>query len=98
MYDETITLDNSFMETCGSNTLSGLLLKQYHDRTGHFPSDHPATLTLRIPQTSYSYRDQTNGPDIWIMPEYAIHCLLENILSLQARGVKIVIETFIQDP
>lgn len=75
---EQVIVNQKFLETFGTRSLSGQLK--------NWPADE---VELVFPQTSLSWRQDHNGPDNWIMPEYSIPCLIEDILSLISKGVKV---------
>jgi len=77
-----ITLDQKFLEVLGTGSLIGRLAVDYD----------LAQLTeveLRFPQTTLEWRRKHGGPDSYIIPEFAIACLLEDVLNLLRRGVQI---------
>ena len=89
-----IEITEKFMELCGTSTLIGTI-------TNLRPMEAFASLkelVLAFPQTSLRWREEHKGPAEHIAPEYALPCLLQDILRLQEWGVKVEVETFVKDP
>jgi len=61
-------------------------------------SDDTKKVTLVFPETSLRWREQHGGPAIYLLPEYVVACLLEDIVWMMKRGIEIVIETTTVDP
>jgi len=62
---------------------------------GKIPSvDGLKKLVLLFEETSLSWRQRHGGPNMWIVPEYTIACIIDDILWLQGHGV--VVETKIK--
>jgi hypothetical protein len=81
-----IEIDKEFLETCGTASLQGLLLGK--GVTG------PQPITLRFKQTSYAWRQKNNGPELYLVPEFAPYCLVESVLRLVEQGYKVNIDWF----
>lgn len=79
-----INITKEFLETCGDNSLQGLLLGA--------GATTPGPITLFFPQTSYAWREKNGGPDIYMLPEFAPYCLLKSVISLIEHGYKISLE------
>lgn len=84
-----VNIDQGFMETCGASSLSGYLVSNHLDA---MLAKSP--IILRFCETSMKFRRENGGPEEWIIPEYAVSSLLENILSLQEKGHSIKIEKY----
>lgn len=89
-----ILIDQQFMETCGSNTLVGTLVNKF----GPTAAAEVDELIIQFPQTPMSWRRVNGGADNWIMPEYSVMCLVNDIIHLKERGVKVVIQEVEGDP
>lgn len=83
---KTVKIEKEFLETCGHASLQGLLAKQ-----GIFG---PEEVTLLFYETSTAWRAQHGGPDLYMVPEFGIPCLLESVLSLMEKGYKIHVGYF----
>lgn len=79
-----VAITKAFLETCGTSSLEGLLL------AGGILEPEPVTLCFH--QTSYAWRKEHGGPDIYLMPEFAPYCLIDSVLKLTAKGFKITLE------
>lgn len=82
----TVNLNKDFFETCGTNSLEGALAA-----AGIM---EPQTVKLRFRQTSYAWRQQNGGPDLYIVPEFVPLCLIDSVLRLSARGFKLETEFY----
>jgi hypothetical protein len=81
MSEKIIRINQRFLECCGTATLTGTVVKDGE------PLMSITRIVLEFEQTSLGWRQAHGGPDSWIMPEYTLGCLIEDILSLQARGI-----------
>jgi len=81
MSEKIIRINQRFLESCGTGTLTGTVLKDDE------PLASITKVVLEFEQTSLGWRQAHGGPDSWIMPEYTIGCLIEDVLRLQARGI-----------
>lgn len=88
MKQVVIQIDKQFMETCGSNTLTGTLIHKFGPATVAEMEE----LILQFPQTPMSWRRVNGGADHWIMPEYSVMCLVDDIIHLKERGIKVVVQ------
>jgi hypothetical protein len=79
-----IEITEKFLESCGTRTLVGTIFSQ----VGHWPTK----VVLVFPQTSLGWRQHNGGPKHYVMPEYTIPLLIEDVLSLVQRGVEVSIE------
>lgn len=79
-----IEIGKEFWETCGQSSLQGYLYER--------GAVTPGPLTLVFKQTSFGWRQQNGGPDMYIVPEFMPYCLIESILNLVANGYKIDVE------
>ncbi len=85
----TIDITKRDLETIGTRSLEGLLLKHGMAK--------PGPITLRFQQSSAAWKHQYGGPDSVILPEHVPMCLCESIVNLQEKGFTITIEAFTQD-
>ena len=81
-------ITSSFMETCGSNTLYGSMIDDLVKP--HKPEE--TKVTLMFHQTSYQWRKDNGGPDSWIMPEFAVMCLVKDVIHLISQGYEVEVE------
>lgn len=81
-----IEIGKEFLETCGTASLQGLLYER--GVTG------PQPITLRFKQTSYAWRQENKGPELYIMPEFVPYCLIESVLKLVESGYKVDVDWF----
>lgn len=88
MKQVVIQIDKQFMETCGSNTLTGTLINKF----GPAAVAEMEELILQFVQTPLSWRRRSGGADHWIMPEYSVMCLVDDIIHFKERGVKVVVQ------
>ncbi len=84
-----IDLSKRDLETIGTRSLEGLLLK-------HGMAE-PGPITIRFQQSSTGWRQSNGGPEPLIIPEYVPMCLCESIVNLQRQGFTVTIEHFIKD-
>lgn len=94
LVDETFRIEvtEKFLETVGTGTLVGTLAQRQKDFTV------PARVVLVFPQATLSWCRAHNGPPQWILNEYAVRCLLEDVLKLREWGVAVMLETVVRDP
>jgi len=52
----------------------------------------PEKVILEFPQTSLKWRERNKGPKEFIILEYNIPCLINDVLWLIAQGVEVVVE------
>lgn len=83
---KTIELTKEFFETCGANSIEGRLVDE--------GATEPQPIKLRMKQTSFAWRQEHGGPDIYMIPEFAPLCLMDSVLRLTARGYKIELEWY----
>lgn len=81
-----IEIDKDFLETCGSASLQGRLYE--------CGVNGPQQITLRFKQTSYAWRQENKGPELYIIPEFVPFCLIESVLKLVEQGYKIDVEFY----
>jgi hypothetical protein len=87
MTDVRLKLDEDRLSRMGSASLIGMTV-----------SDDTKKVTLVFPQTSLSWREKHGGPAIYLIPEYVIACLIEDIVWMTKRGIEVIIETTTIDP
>ena len=58
----------------------------------------PATVVLIFPQATLGWCREHDGPPPWIVNEYTIRCLMEDVLKLRDWGVDVKLETVTRDP
>jgi len=87
-----VEISSAFLETCGDSTLLGFLAR------ANVPLATLKKVRLVFPQTSASWKKSNGGPLPYIMPEYAIPCLLRDILHLQSLGIQVEVGKVTQDP
>jgi hypothetical protein len=81
MSEKIIRINQRFLESCATATLIGTVVKDGE------PLTSVTKVVLEFEQTSLWWRQAHGGPDSLIVPEYTIGCLIEDVLSLQARGI-----------
>jgi hypothetical protein len=93
LVDETFRIEvtEKFLETFGTGTLMGVLAKL-------FQFGIPRTVKLVFPQATIGWCRAHNGPPQWIVNEYTIRCLLDDVLKLRELGVDVSLETETRDP
>ena len=79
-----IELSEKSLECCGTGTLLGLV---YGSGT-----TFPTHITLVFPQKSLAWCQQHNGPNQWVLNEFVLRLLIDDILLLVKRGVQISTE------
>jgi hypothetical protein len=84
-----IEISEKFLESCATATLIGTIVMQNNIL--------PNRVVLVFPQTSPAWRRNNNGPRHYVMPEYTVHLLIEDVLSLVRRGIEVRIEVTICD-
>jgi len=84
---KTIKISKQILENIGSNSLQGLIFKEFEDI--------PKELRIEFEQTSIEYRKGHNGPDDIILPEFVPMVLCESIVSLTNQGIKIEIGEYV---
>jgi len=52
----------------------------------------PQPVKLLFPQTSYAWRHENNGPDLYIVPEFMPMVLIDSILWMISKGYTISTE------
>jgi len=52
----------------------------------------PEKVILEFPQSSSQWRERNKGPKEFIITEYNVPCLVNDILWLISQGVKVVVE------
>ena len=87
MIEVRLELDEDQLSRMASASLIGLTV-----------SADTKKVTLVFPQTSLRWREQHGGPAIYLLPEYVVACLLEDIVRMTKRGIEVVIETPTVDP
>lgn len=90
MKKKEIVVSETFLETFGTGTLIGSSLDDEYGL--------PDELALVFPQTSLRFRETNGGPLMLVVTEYAIQCLVADVLSLRERGVAVTVEERTQDP
>lgn len=90
MKSVTITINARTMETFGTGTLKGMVI----NALGKDKFDDLEQVKIDFEQTSLAWRREHGGPENWIMPEFAIPCLLEDMLDLRdVYGLKVTVST-----
>lgn len=79
-----VRVDQKFLETCATGTLLGTVFKMSESSGGL-----PGEVVLVFPQTSLAWRRENGGPDELIVNEFVIPCLVEDVMALLSRGVKV---------
>ncbi len=94
LVEETFRVEvtEKFLETFGAGTLVGTLAQRKKDFTV------PATVILVFPQATLGWCREHGGPPQWIVNEYTIRCMLEDVLKLREWGVDVKLETVTRDP
>ena len=79
-----VIIDQAFLVTAGAGTLLGTTatVSELRDLT---------EVELFFPQTTTAWRKENGGPDTYIMPEFSIPLLIEDILKLQEMGIEVTI-------
>ena len=49
-------------------------------------------VVLVIPETTRAYRERNGGPQLHILNEYTLGCVLTDVLNLQRLGIEVEIE------
>lgn len=91
-----IEVSEKFLETVGNYTLSGALAKLQEPVS--VPSKEWAPVVLVFPESTTRWREKNGNPYQYIVNEYTIRCLIEDILWLQSQGVKISVEVLTRNP
>lgn len=82
----SMTMDEKLLETFASGSLIGNLLK-----------DHKFSeiddVELVFPQSTLHWRQQNRGPKIYLIPEYTVPLLIEDVLKLLELGIKVTVKT-----
>lgn len=89
MTEYRIEITEKFLELCATGTLIGTIVMQNHG--------WPNKVVLVFPQTSLAWRRDNNGPKHYVMPEFAVHLLIQDVLDLVQRGIEVRIEETISD-
>jgi len=55
-------------------------------------------VTLVFPRSTRGWLERNGGPHQYIVNEYTIQCLVEDVLRLQEMGTSVKVETILQDP
>ena len=92
--DETVRVEvtEKFLETFGTGTLIGTLAAKQPGM------QLPSKVVLVSPQATLSWCERHRGPPQWIVNEYVIRCLLDDVLKLREWGVDVTLETVTRDP
>lgn len=66
--------------------------------TGSLLGNIPSISTLKklvlvFSETSLLWRQRHGGPDAWVIPEYTVKCLIDDVLWLVSKGVVVETET-----
>ena len=80
--EHTITIDEKFLQLCGSGTLVGAIIKEVGPEKYQFLSK----LILIFPQTTPRWKKENGGPKEFIVYEHNIPSLINDILSMQDSG------------
>ncbi|MCI0564032.1 MAG: hypothetical protein MN733_36615 [Nitrososphaera sp.] len=76
-------VSQKFLETVGTATLFGSLLDD-----GKLPDE----VVLVFQQTTLGWKQAHGGPDNYIVCEHVIPCLLDDVVKLIERDVKVRVE------
>lgn len=88
MTELEILVDSSFMENCGTASLMGALIKKYGpEGVGRLSGK---TVHLRFPPLERG-PGRTAESECWIMPDFAVACLVKDVLSLRDHGAAVVV-------
>jgi len=87
-----IRLTHKDWETMGSHSLEGIIISRCPPLLVDTFLCQDAEIILEIEQTSFSYRDEEHGPLQMIIPEFVPLCLIESIISLMQKGLKITVK------
>lgn len=82
-----ITIDEGFLQSCATASLSGALVKA----NGWQALQRETPIRLIFPQRCLT-RCQKDGPREWIVMEYSVPCLLQDILTLVGEGFSINVD------
>lgn len=93
LIDDTFQLDihEKFLETFATGTLVGTIATKYNFGV-------PKKVVLVFPESSIHWRRRNDGPVQWIVNEYVIRCLIDDVLKLREWGVDVQLTTVTQDP
>lgn len=78
-----IIVDESFLQTCGDSSLLGAIVMGVGDLS------KLTEVCLVFPLTSNSWRQENGGPRHFVLPEFAVSSLLDDVLKLQGMGLKV---------
>jgi len=82
-----ISIGQDQFETTGTATLIGVLSHACnHELT------NVKKVVLSFPQTSLGWREKHGGPDILAVPEYAVPCMISDVLWFQKNNIEVVVE------
>jgi len=79
----TLIMDEERLRHVGSHSLSGRIFNAAKD--GRMPKE----VELEFPQTDLHWRKLNGGPKQHVLKEFNVPCLLENILLLLEKGIKV---------
>jgi len=85
MHRVQIRVDEVFLEGCGSSSLLGTIAVGLEKDQSILDVEK---VELVFPLTSIGYRRQ-HGPRCWVMPEYTLMCLINDILALKEKGIEV---------
>lgn len=77
---KSITIDEDKLQRLGSASLIGMVAE-----------DGLKELEIIFPQTSIDWRARNGGPEEWIVNEYNVPCLIEDVVWFMENGVKVKI-------
>ena len=77
---KSIVLDEEQLARLGKSSLIGMLMEPGLKE-----------IELIFLQTSLGWKKQNGGPQEWIIVEYNIPCLIEDVLWFREHGVKVTI-------
>lgn len=93
MTTHTVTIDEKFLYSFGSNSLIGFLLNIDETKSLFEISE----VILKFPQSSRRYCEKNKGPHEYIVSDYAIPLLIEDLIWLSAHNIKYKIEYYETD-
>lgn len=89
----TIRINEKVLETTGTGSLIGRLAIQHKD----VEISKLEEVILEFEQTSLRWRQNHGGPALWVSPEYAFMCFVEDLLWFHEHGVKVSVKEVLVD-
>lgn len=85
-----IKLDYKFFETCGANSLIGLIANEFQSI--------PNKVLLLFPAPSLNWHRQNTGPYLVIQPSHVVACFSKDLVWLMTNGCEVTIDVYTLDP